>query len=289
MRLIKNLPNFALGLLAGICAPLAQAQSPDNLLPEQSAAKAKQLIQQSIQALGGPAYLGVKDFTCTGRMSSFEHSGAVIGTVQFSSSVKLPDKDRTEYSYKTYVPIIVGDLSRKHSTMDIHNGNAGWVLNGGGVQEIPVEDVARYQEQRNKSINVLLRERLNDPNFRFHWAGRENLDLRSVQWVEIADAEHHTIRVAFDEQTHFPSRFVYQTLDPATRERNEEIEYLANFHTIEGVAMPFQRTRERNGLKYYQVFYDTCKFNTGLSDALFTREALEERFAQGNKGKKKNK
>jgi hypothetical protein len=289
VRLVRRFQFIILALVAGSYILPACAQSPESLLPQQSEARAKQLIQQSIQALGGPSYLGVKDFACSGRMSTFEHSGAVVGTVHFASFVKLPDKDRTEYSYKTYIPIVVADLSKKHSTMEVHNGNTGWVLNGGGVQELAAEDSARYQEQRSKSINVLLRERLNEPNFRFRWTGRENLDLRSVQWVEITDTEHHTMRIAFDELTHLPSRFIYQTLDPATRERNEEIEYLSNFHTIQGVAIPFQRTRERNGLKYFQVFYDECKFNTGLQDQLFTRESLEERFAQLNKGKKKIK
>ena len=49
---------------------------------------------------------------------------------------------------------------------------------------------------------------------------------------------------------------------------------------------PLQRTRERNGFKLSQVFYDECKYNTSLDDSLFTRAALEQRFAQISKGKK---
>ncbi len=286
MRIVRVLRPLALAVLAGACTAHAHAQSPDTLLPEQSEAKAKQVMRQAIQALGGPSYLGVKDSTCSGRMSSFEHSGTVTGTVKFVRSEKLPDKDRTEISYKTYTDVIIAELHKTNTTMEVHNGDKGWSLNAGGVEEWPPDALAANQEQRKRNINVLLRERLNEPGLVFRWAGLEMIDLHRVEWVEISDAEHHTIRVAFDEQTHLPSRLVYQTLDPETRERNEETEFFSNFHTVQGVGLPFQRARLRNGLKFFQVFYDDCKFNTGLSDDLFTRAALEERFAKTGKGKK---
>src|SRR2546427_6780890 len=44
-----------------------------SLMPEQSAAKAKALLQQAITALGGQAYLSVHDAECTGRFALFGH------------------------------------------------------------------------------------------------------------------------------------------------------------------------------------------------------------------------
>jgi hypothetical protein len=286
VRLGRVLWAISFGSLVGVLAPPARAQSPDTLMPEQSVAKAKQVLQQAIQALGGPAFLDVKDLTCTGRLSSFEHSGAVTGSVKFVSSIKLPDKDRTEFYYKTYTDIIVAELHKTNMTADVHNGEKGWTLNGGGVDELSADAIALNQEQRKRSVNVILRERLNEPGLEFRWGGTEVIDLRRVDWVEINDTEHHTIRLAFDESTHLPSRTIYETLDPSTREHNDELEYYSNFHTIQGVETPFQRARERNGLKFFQVFYDECKYNTGLSESLFTRESLEKLFAQHYKGKK---
>src|SRR2546425_5701415 len=45
------------------------------MMPEQSAAKAKALLQQAITALGGQAYLSVRNSECTGRGALFGHSG----------------------------------------------------------------------------------------------------------------------------------------------------------------------------------------------------------------------
>ena len=105
MRLIRgNLRSvFGAGLagIALLAASLAivvlpaRAQSAEVLLPEQSAAKAKELLQQTIAALGGTAYLNVRDADCTARLSLFGHSGDLTGYDQIRDVLKFPDKDRT--------------------------------------------------------------------------------------------------------------------------------------------------------------------------------------------------
>ena len=63
--------------------------------------------------------------------------------------------------------------------------------------------------------------------------------------------------------------------------------YFSNYHTVQGIQTPLQVARERNGRKFFQVFYDECQYNTGLADSHFTKESLEQRFGELNKGKKK--
>ncbi len=47
-------------------------------------------------------------------------------------------------------------------------------------------------------------------------------------------------------------------------------------------------TRERNGFKVYQVFFDKCQYNTSVPDSLFTKESLDDRWDKiGKKDKKK--
>ena len=273
MRLGRILQAIALISFAGAHALPARAQSPDSMMPDESTVKAKQLIQQAIQALGGPAYLGVKDSTCTGRFAQFGHNGDLTGYTRFLDQSKLPFKERTEFG-------------TKHNLVAVSTATEGWDLDRGGVQEATADTLARNQERQKKAINVLLRDRLNEPGLSFRWGGSDLQDLRRVEWVEITDSEHRTMRVGFDQQTRLPSRVIYQTRDPVTHERNEEIEYLSNYHSIQGVTTPLQIARDRNGIKFFQAFFEDCSYNTGLDDSLFTRASLEERFAQLNKGKK---
>ncbi len=74
----------------------AAAQDGQFLMPEESAAKAKQLLQEAIVALGGSTYLNVHNSTCTGRIGSFDHGGNLTGFGHFIDYEVPPDKERQE-------------------------------------------------------------------------------------------------------------------------------------------------------------------------------------------------
>jgi outer membrane lipoprotein-sorting protein len=255
-------------------AVAAQTQNPELLLPEQSAAKAKQLLQQAIQALGGNAYLNVRDVTCSGRASQFGHSGELTGYEEFFDYTKLPDKERTEYS-------------SKRNIIEVYNGEKGWILDRGGVQDAPEEAINERRENEKKDLDAILRDRIKEPGMILRYAGPDVVDLKEADWVELVDSEGRTIRIALDRSTHLPIRKVAVTRDPSTRLRTEETEYYSNYHPIQGLETPFQVASDRNGLKISQVFLKECQYNTGLSDSLFTKESLEERWAKVGKKKKK--
>ncbi len=254
----------------------ARAQDTAVLMPEQSAAKAKELIQQAVEALGGNAYLGVHDVTCTGRLSQFGHSGELNGYEKFIDYAKPPDKDRTEN-----LP--------KRNLIDVFSGKEGWILDRGGVQEAPQDSLAQFQEDQKKDIDNILRNRIHEPGMIFRYAGPDVVDLKEADWVELVDSDNRTIRIAFARSTHLPIRKVVVIRDPNSRLRTEELEYYSNYHPADGVMTPFQITRERNGLKVYQVFFNECKYNTGLTDSLFTKQSLDERWAKVGKKEIKKK
>lgn len=266
-------------ILAGLGALLAapggaRAQSAETMLPAESEARARRLLQESIAALGGQAYLGVRDIYRKGRLAQFSSNGDLSGYVKFEDYVKLPDKNRTEYA-------------GKKNLMDILNGNQGWSLDRGGVTEMPAEVIERFQESLKKDVDILLRSRLNEEGLRLRYAGPDVVDLRAVEWVEVTDRERRTTRIAVESATKFPLRAVYTYRHPETRVRTEEIELFSNYHDIQGVQTPLQTARERNGRKIYQAFFETYQYNTSPADFLFSRESLDQRWAQLDKKKKK--
>lgn len=276
-----NLRNILLAILVvGTCtatAPRAAAQDSEQLMPEESTAKTKVILQQAIQALGGAAYLNVHDSTCTLRMSQFGHSGDLNGYAKYLDYTIPPDKDRMEYLPK-------GNL------ITLMNGDKGWTLDRGGISEAPETDIAQNHDDVLKDINNILRIRLKEPGMIFRYGGSDVVDLQEADWVELVDSENRTYRIAVSKSTHLPIRKVNTSRDTASRRKTDEIEYYSNYHPIGGIETPFQITRERNGKKVYQVFYEKCDYNTNLSPALFTRESLEERWAKvGKKYKKKDK
>ncbi len=273
MRL-KIYPAMVALTLAGLSllsiSPARAQEQTEVLMPEQSAAKAKDLIQKAVQALGGSEYLAVRDATCSGRIGSFGHSGDLMGYEKFIDYSKLPDKDRSEN-----LP--------KRNIIEIKNGDKGWVLDRGGVSEADEVSIAEFQEDIKTDIDNVLRDRWKEPGTILRYLGPDVVDLKEADWIEFVDNENRSIRIAFAKATHLPLRKVLVTRDPGTRMRSETIEYYSNYHPIGGVVQPFQVTRERNGQKIYQAFIEECKFNTNPSDSLFTKESLEERWAQVGK------
>jgi hypothetical protein len=259
---------FAGVSLAGL--PRAAAQDNQFMMPEQSAAKAKQILDLGIEALGADAYLNVKDATCTGRLGTFDHAGQVTGFGSFIDYTQPPFKERQEN-----LP--------KRNIIQVYNGNQGWELDRGGVSDAPQVDLIDFQETVKKDLDNILRHRIHEPGMLFRYGGSDIVDLEPGDWVELIDSDNRTIRIAFSSATHLPIRKHVETRDAKSHMRSEEKEYYSNYHPIQGIQTAFQLTRDRNGLKIFQVFFDKCDYNTGLSDSLFTKEALEQRWAQVGK------
>jgi hypothetical protein len=270
---------FAAGLLfAGLtvlgCASLLRAQNPDTLMPEQSTAKGKQLLDQLISGLGGPTYLDIKDSDCEGRLARFGHNGEMTGYTNFKDFWRYPDANRTEYSKKGVI-------------INLYVGEKGWTLDKGGVSELSAASVADFQDQSKRDIHNLLRRRLNEPGMAIRYGGADVVDLRPVDWVDLTDAEGHNFRLAIDKTTHLLVRSMVTTADKTNDSRDVEINIYTNFQLMDGVRTAMQIAQDRNGRRSSQVFFSTCKYNSNLPPDLFSRTSLDQRFQKVGSHKSK--
>jgi len=254
-------------LLAASSARHVRAQNPDNMMPEERAAKGKQILDQLITALGGPTYLDIRESNCEGRLAQFGHSGEMTGYTNFKVYWRYPDKNRT-------------DFSKKGVIVNVYNGDRGWTLDRGGVSELSTAAVADFQEQAKRDINNLLRVRLKEPGMTIRYGGTDVVDLRTVQWVELTDAEQRDFRLAVDRSSHFLVRSVVTLTDDTSPDRSVETRIYTNYQLMDGVQTPLQITLERNGRRVNQVFFQSCKYNPGFSDDLFTKAALDKRSSE---------
>jgi len=262
------------GLVIFLFVSAGRAQNPDELMPAASAAKAKAILQQAIDGLGGAAYLNVHNSDCTGRLAQFQHSGEIGGYIAAHEYREMPDKFRMEYDPKAII-------------VNIYAGDKGWSLDRSGVSEVPAEDIADYQEQLRMQMGNVLRNRLSDSGLFFRYGGRDVVDLKEADWVEIGD-QGRTLRIAVGRNDHLPLRSVLMARDPKTGEKTERSTYYTTYHPIDGIQTPFRESRFLNGRQVYQVFWESCAYNVDLPANLFTRASLDERFGQ-ERGKKKKK
>ena len=277
MRIRRTKAVWWLGALVTLLmapVPSARAQKPEYMDPEQSAAKSKEVLEQLISALGGQRYLQLKTSMCEGRRAQFGHNGEMSGYVQVKIFWSYPDKLRSEYG-------------KKGNIADVFAGEQGWTLDKDGASEESAVAVTDFQESLKRNVNYLLRNRLNEKGLLLRYGGVSVADLKEVEWVEIADAEERTIRLAVDHSTHMLVKSVVKTVDTETGERKEDSALYTNYQLINGVQLPMQITRERDGRRSNQDFFQSCQVNPELPADFFSKAALEKRFAEVG-GKKKN-
>lgn len=258
---------------ASITLAARSSQNPDSMLPEQNVAKARQLLGQLVDALGGPAYLEARERECDGRRAQFGHNGELTGFIDFKDYWRYPDKHRIDYS-------------KKRNVIDMFNGDEGWTMDRGGVSEEPSGAVSDFQVLVKYGIDSLLRTRLKDPSLNISYAGVGIVDMRQIDWVEVTEPER-TLRLAIDRSSHLLLRSVVITINQEMRERTEETTIYTNYQRKGGVMVALQISRERDGKRFYQAFYDNCTFDSHLPEDMFTKAALQKRYAEV--GSKKDK
>lgn len=286
-----------LGLPLAWERPAMAAPPAQEMLPEQSAAKAKQVLQQVITALGGQAFLNVRDTDCEGRVAQFGSNDELMGLTNFRDLWVLPDKSRTEYiakAHNTITTFLLGadDLSITHGgiIVTIFDGDHGWQLDKGGVSDQPEDAIATFNEQVKSGLNNMLRLRMNQPGVEAEYGGTDLIDMKEAEWIDFTDRDHRDLRLAVDKNTHLPLRWVVATRDPETRERSELITNYAQYLTFDGVKTPLNLVRSHNDKKTSQTFLTGCKYNSDLPTQLFTRASLDQRAAEvGKKGYKDSK
>ena len=283
-------------LFAGVVfAPRASAQNPDTMMPEQSIAKGKQILGELINALGGPGYTEVHESLCEGRRVLFGHNGEVTGNIGFADYRRFPDKDRTEYIGKgrnTILQSLIGvdglDFTHGGIVITLYNGDHGWSFDRSGVNELPATSISDFLEQTKRNIDNLLRLRLKEPGMAIRFGGNDTVDLKQVDWIELADSQERKFRLAVDRSTHLLVRSAVITKDEETQQFNEDVSIYSNYQLKDSVWTPLQISREHNGRRAVQIFYDTCKYNPGFSDDIFHKSSLSKQGSQALTKKSKN-
>jgi outer membrane lipoprotein-sorting protein len=263
--------------------PHAPAQRADTMMPEASTAKAKQLLSDLLNALGGPGYTEVRESNCQGRRALFGHNGEMTGFIDIVNYRRFPDKDRTEYISKgrnTILKALIGvdglDFAHGGIVITLFNGDQGWSFDRSGVNELPASAISDFQEQMKRNTDNLLRLRLKEPGMDIRYGGADTVDLKQVEWVEITDSAQRNFRLAVDHLSHLLVRSVVTTKDEETQQINEDVTIFSNYQLRDSVWVPLQISREHNGRRTAQIFYETCRFNPGLPDALFTKDSLKK-------------
>jgi hypothetical protein len=243
-------------------APATAAQARPADAQDANVRKAKALIDQMIQALGGQAYLGLQDKKEEGRTYGF-HSGRPTGAgALYWRFWKWPDKERIE-------------LTKQRDWIIIHNGDQGNEITFRGIAPEPADAHADYMRRLNYSLEWVLRKWLNEPGVALFYDGPSVAAQKQAEQVSILNASNESVTIDIDYDSHLPIRKTFTWRDPADRQKNEESEIYDNYKMVQGIATPLSVTRTHNGDMSNQRFLTSVTYNQSLADAMFDPHAVK--------------
>jgi hypothetical protein len=267
MKLTQIFPVLSMFLLTSLCfaqdsAQNAQPAAPQAIPTDQAnAQKAKNLLDQAIQALGGQAYLNWTDQQVEGRAYSFHHGEPNSAGTLFWRFRKFPDKERVE-------------LTKKRDVIEIYNGDKGYEITYKGVRNLEHKDeLDPYLRRRHRSLDLILREWLHQPGVAFFYEGQTIAAQKETDQVIVMNNKNEGVTLYLDINSHLPVKKSFSWRDPTDKERNVEEEIFDNYRQTQGIMTPFDVTRTFNGDMAAQSFLTDAKYNQNLSDSLFDPQA----------------
>jgi hypothetical protein len=223
---------------------------------QENARQARALLDQAIQALGGQAYLNMRDMEQEGRTFGFYH-GRPSGTgALFWRFVEYPDKERLE-------------LTKQRDVAYIYAGDKGYEVTFKGPHAVEKKDLDDYLRRRRFSLETMLRVWINDPGVALFYDGTALAGNLAAKQVTLINSKDEAVKLLFDIDTHLPLKKSYFWRDPVDKERNTEEEIYDNYKPVQGVMTPYSFTRYYNGDMQSQRFINSVKFNQGLDPAMF--------------------
>jgi len=223
---------------------------------QENARQARALLDQALQALGGQAFLNIRDMQQEGRTYSFYH-GRPTGTgALFWRFVEYPNKERIE-------------VTKERDVAYIYTGDKGYEVTFKGPREVEKKDLEDYLRRRRLSLETVLRSWINDPGVALFYDGNALAGNLAAQQVTLINAKNEAVSLYFDVDSHLPIKKSYRWRDPVDKERNVEEEVYDNYKPTHGVMAYFSFTRYYNGDMQSQRFINSVQFNQGLNPAMF--------------------
>ena len=257
---------FIIALISVLCTLTAAAQAPQSSASsatssphspqDANAQKARALLDQCIQAMGGQAWLNLQDMEQQGRSYPYSHGQPnSLGTL-FWRFWKYPDKERVE-------------LTKQRDVVYINVGENGYEVTYKGTAAQEPDQLADYNRRRRHSLEVVLRQWLNQPGIALFYDGAAVAEQKPADSVTILTADNDSVTLFLDNHTHLPIKKTFEWRDPADRLKNVEGEIFDNWRLEQGIMTPHSLLRSHNGETTNQRFITNVRYNAGLADSLF--------------------
>lgn len=237
------------------------AQFAATAAKDPSVQKAKQILDDMIRALGGDAYLTLRDMKVEGRTYAFYHGKPSGLGVIFWRFWEWPDKDRYE-------------LTKERDIVDLYVGDMGYETTYKGTVTLDPKQLDEYLRRRDHSLEVVIRTWLAAPGSMILYEGTAIVEQNLADKVTILTGSNDSVTLAVDPRSHLPVRKSYSWRDPIDRQFDVEDDIYSNYKVVQGINIPYSTVRMQNGEMSNQRFVNSVSFNNGFDPTLFQTKGL---------------
>lgn len=245
---------FCLASVAGQENPASKPAGP----APNNQQKARAIVDQMIQTLGGQAFLTAQDYFAELRVGSF-HNETMQGSSLNYRYWKWPNKERDE-------------ITKQRDIVRLYLGDRAYEITFRGIQPLDPEKEDRVKQslvRRYYSLENVLRGWLNEPGVLLLDEGPSLSEGQMAEKITIINTKNEAVTILVSPETHLPLEKRFSTRDPRYRDRDEEATIYGNWKVIQGINTPRILLTRRNGETIYQEIILNITYNTHPAEALF--------------------
>jgi hypothetical protein len=255
-------------------SPPAGSGQSVNLNDSDNARKARAVLDQTIESLGGQPYLTYENRRETGRYYPLYHGRTNSTGIPYNFYVEYPDKDRFEVIHTKDIFLIEGSVGNikvkgKFDLVLIHKGDKGYEITYKGTAAQEPEDLQNYLRRRPHSLEWIFRKWMRDPTVALFYEGASVVDSKECEGVTMLNSQNDSVSIYLDQNSHYPVKISYSWRDSKDKQKNVEEEIYDNYKLVQGIWTPHSITRYFNGETSQQRFVNTASYNLKLPDSMF--------------------
>jgi len=244
----------------------APASSPNQSDTE----RGRQLIDQMIAALGGPAWMNRTTIQQDGRTSSFFQGRPNPYITEYHEAHRLaasgqPDADRIGFLTERGM-ILPG---KKTDVVQLWTKGHGYEITYKGQTDLPKDQVEDYYRRQAHSIETVVHQWLDAPGVMIVAEGTKMVGRRMADRVSVLTADNDAVTLDLDAVTHLPVQRTFRWRNTQFKDYDEDSETYDDYHTIQGLPTPLTITRYHNGDMAGQRYYTKVVYNLPMDPSLF--------------------
>jgi hypothetical protein len=263
MKIGKTL-TLLLALLALAAPPTTRTQSGIDD-EAKNAQQARAALDRMVQALGGEAWMNLKNQMQEGYIASFFHGQPDPGTMQYWEYHQWPDHDRIEFT-------------KHRDVVQFYIGHEGWEVTYRGKKPVEKDSLTDFLRRRDHSIETVIKVWLKDPKTILLYEGQRMASRHMAEQVTLISAQNEAVTIQMDISSHLPLRCSFQWRDPLYKDKNTDAEEYDNYHTVDGLPTPLSITRYKNDEMVRQYYISKVAFNQQLPADFWDVDAAAKRI-----------